>query len=409
MTSLSGTPRAARFPVWLLVCAALTTIAPLSIDMYLPSFPALAADLGTDIGRVQLTVGMFLVGLACGQAFYGPLSDRYGRKPPLYVGLGLYVVASLGCAVASSVESLMVWRVLQALGGCAGMVVARASIRDRLDAQASAGAYSTMMLVMGLAPILAPVIGGGILAVSGWRAIFWVLVVAGTLILALVHWRMDESLDRTRAAPLRLGSVMRTYGQLLRDREFLGYALAAGFAQGGMFAYIAGSPFVLIELHGIPASYYGFVFGANALGLIAMSQVNARLVRTRPLAQVLRAALFVPALGALVVVAGALSGGASLPVLLAGLWIYMSALGCVMPNTAALALARQGHRAGSASALLGTLQFGTGTLAGAAVSIWRDGTELPLAAVMAVCGTCAVLWRLYAVSGARTAAEAVKG
>jgi len=414
MTQSSGAPNAARFPMWLIVCGALTTIGPFSIDMYLPSFPALAADLGTDIGRVQLTVGTFLVGLACGQAFYGPLSDRFGRKPPLYAGLALYVIASLGCALAPTVDSLMLWRLVQALGGCAGMVVARASIRDRLDARASAGAFSAMMLVMGLAPILAPMIGGAVLAAFGWRAIFWLLVIVGLLILALVHWRMEESLDPSRAAPLHMGFVLRTYWSLLRDREFLGYALAAGFAQGGMFAYIAGSPFVLIELHGIPPQYYGFVFGANALGLIAMSQVNGKLVRTRAIDHVLRVALVAPAAAGLGLAAAALAGGATLPVLLAGLWIYMAALGCVMPNASAVALAHQGHRAGSASALLGTLQFGVGTLAGAAVSVWRDGTALPLAVVMAVCGTGAVLWRLYGVAGARqadaaTAAETQPG
>ncbi|WP_354686161.1 Bcr/CflA family multidrug efflux MFS transporter [Cupriavidus necator] len=401
---MSHSPSAAtsaRFPAWLLICGSLMAIAPLSIDMYLPSFPSLAGDLGVDIGQVQLTLGTFLVGLALGQAFYGPFSDRFGRKPPLYVGLGLYVVAAVGCALARNVESLMLWRFLQALGGCAGMVMARAVIRDRLEAHESARAFSSLMLVMGLAPILAPIIGGAILTASGWRTIFWVLAGAGTLILLLVHLRMEESLDHSRAAPLRLGSVARSYAELLRDREFLGYSLSAGFGSAGMFAYISGSPFVLIELHGIAPSHYGFVFGANALGLIAMSQLNGRLVRGRSLDHVLGGALLGGCAAGVGLAVAALAGVAVLPVLLAGFFVFIAALGCVNPNASALALAHQGHRAGTASALMGTLQFSLGTLGGAAVSVWRDGTALPLAVVMAVCGIGAVVMRHYGRSGTR--------
>ncbi|BDB27154.1 Bcr/CflA family drug resistance efflux transporter [Cupriavidus sp. TA19] len=394
----------ARFPAWLLICGSLMAIAPLSIDMYLPSFPALAGDLGVDIGQVQLTLGTFLVGLALGQAFYGPFSDRFGRKPPLYVGLGLYVAAAVGCALARSAESLMLWRFLQALGGCAGMVMARAVIRDRLEAHESARAFSSLMLVMGLAPILAPIIGGAILTAAGWRTIFWVLAAAGLAILLLVHWRMEESLDRRQAAPLRLGTVARSYGELLRDREFVGYSLSAGFGSAGMFAYISGSPFVLIELHGIAPSHYGFVFGANALGLIAMSQLNGRLVRGRTLDHVLGRALLAPCAAGVVLAMAALAGLATLPVLLASFFVFIGALGCVTPNASALALAHQGHRAGTASALMGTLQFSLGTLGGAAVSVWRDGTALPLAVVMALCGAGAVLMRYYGRSGAGRAA-----
>lgn len=400
MTSSASAQQAARFPLWLLVCASLTALAPLSIDMYLPSFPTLSADLGVDIGRIQLTLGTFLVGLALGQAFYGPLSDRYGRKPPLYVGLGLYAAAAAGCALARDVEALMLFRFLQALGGCAGMVVARAVIRDRLAAHESARAFSSLMLVMGLAPILAPILGGFILQTLGWRAIFWVLVAASLSILWLVHLRMEESLDPARAAPLRLGHVLAGYGELLRDREFLGYSLSAGFAQAGMFAYIAGSPFVLIELHGIAPSHYGFVFGANAFGLIAMSQCNARLVRGRPLDRVLRGALLVPCAAGLGLAGASLAGWATLSVLLAGFFLFIAALGCILPNASAMSLAHQGHRAGTASALMGTLQFSLGTLAGAAVSLWHDGTALPLAVVMGVCGVGAVLMRAYGCRGA---------
>lgn len=404
MNTSAGAPRGARFPMWLLVCASLTALAPLSIDMYLPAFPTLSNELGADIGSVQLTLGTFLVGLALGQAFYGPLSDRFGRKPPLYIGLTLYAVAAAGCALARNVEALMFWRFVQALGGCAGMVVARATIRDRLQAHESARAFSSLMLVMGLAPILAPIVGGAILTTFGWRAIFWLLSAVGVAILLLVHLRLEESLDRRGVVPLQLSKVLANYGELLRDKEFLGYSLCAGFVQAGMFAYIAGSPFVLIELHGIDAAHYGFVFGANALGLIAMSQLNAALVRGRELDTVLRRALLAPCLAGLCIAAAALAGVASLPVLLAGFFVFVAALGCILPNASAIALTHQGHRAGTASALMGTLQFSLGTLAGAAVSVWRDGTALPLTVVMACCGIGAVLMRAFGRAAARVEA-----
>ena len=401
---MTASPRASttapRFPLWLLICASLTALAPLSIDMYLPSFPALAADLHTEIGQVQLTLGTFLVGLAIGQAFYGPISDRYGRKAPLYIGLALYGAAAAGCALAGSVESLMLWRFLEALGGCTGLVVSRAVIRDRLEAKDSARAFSSLMLVMGLAPILAPLIGGAVLSALGWRAIFWIHCGAAVLILWFVHARMEESLDPAHRRTLHPGTVLRNYWELLRDREFLGYSLTAGCVQAGMFAYIAGSPFVLIELHGIDPSHYGFVFGANAFGLIAMSQINARLVRARSLDTVLGMALYAPLLAGLMLAVAALAGMAVLPVLLVGFFVFLAGMGCITPNASALALAHQSHRAGTASALMGTLQFGVGTLAGAAVSVWHDGTALPLAVVMALCGCSAVLMRRYGRAGA---------
>ncbi|ALD92721.1 MFS transporter, DHA1 family, bicyclomycin/chloramphenicol resistance protein [Cupriavidus gilardii CR3] len=403
MTQSSRAATTPRFPLWLLICASLTALAPLSIDMYLPAFPTLAADLGVDIGSVQLTLGTFLVGLAIGQSFYGPVSDRFGRKAPLYVGLSLYVLASVACALAGDAQALMAWRFVQAAGGCAGMVMARAMVRDRLEAHESARAFSSLMLVMGLAPILAPILGGAILTALGWRAIFWVMAAVGAMILLLVHFRLEESLDPRRAIPLRLGEVFRNYGALLRDREFLGYSLCAGFAQSGMFAYIAGSPFVLIELHGIDPSHYGFVFGANAFGLIAMSQLNAALVRGRSLDRVLRLALAAPCAAGLLLALANLAGVATLPVLLIGFFVYVAALGCIMPNASALSLAHQGHRAGTASALMGTLQFGMGTLAGTAVSLWHDGTALPLGVVMAIGGIGAVLMRML---GRRSAAVA---
>ena len=372
-------------PGWLVLLAALTAIAPLSIDMYLPAFPAIAQELGAEQSAVQLTLAAFFIGLALGQLFYGPLSDHSGRKPPLYVGLGLYFVASLACAFATDVHMLMGLRFLQALGGCAGIVIARAVIRDRCDARGAAQAFSLVMLVMGAAPILAPLLGGLLLSALGWRAIFGVLAAFSAICLLALHWYMRDGY-RPPGTPLRLRGVLSDYAGLLRDRQFISLAACGGLAQAGMFAYIAGSPFVLIELHGIPAEHYGWVFGANAFGLIAASQLNARLVRRHGIARLLGVALWLPATLSVVALVLASAGFGGLPLLLGAFFGYLTGLGAITPNSSALALAEQGERAGTASALMGTLQFGLGTTAAIAVSLGSHASALPLLVVMALCG-----------------------
>jgi DHA1 family bicyclomycin/chloramphenicol resistance-like MFS transporter len=263
-------------PPWLILLAALTAIGSLSIDMYLPSFPTIAQDLGVATNRVQLTLASFLVGLAVGQLFYGPFSDRFGRKPPLYFGIGVYLFASLACVFVHDVDTLIVLRFFQGLGGCGGFVISRAAIRDKMGPEGAAHAYSLMMLVFGLAPILAPLFGGFVLTMWGWRAIFVVLTLFALTCMIAMHYVMEESLDPAHVRPLQLGRVCKQYWGLLKDPQFMSYALCGGLVQAGLFAYIAGSPFVLIELYGIPAQYYGLVFGSNAIGLIAASQANAR-------------------------------------------------------------------------------------------------------------------------------------
>jgi DHA1 family bicyclomycin/chloramphenicol resistance-like MFS transporter len=383
--SFSVRPSESRFPTWLLVCSALIAIGPLSIDMYLPAFPSMGVALGATSGQIELTLGAFLIGLALGQAFYGPMSDRFGRKPPLYFGLTLYGLASLGCALAPTVEWLMVCRTLQALGGCVGMVISRAAVRDRLDGPSAARAFSTQMLVMGMAPILAPLLGSAILTVADWHAIFFVLAGLSVILLFAVHTWLDETVDTVNAPRLALSRVLRSYGELLRSPRFVGYSLCAGFVQAGMFAYIAGSPFVLIQLYGIPPHWFSVIFGLNALGLIVMSQVNSVLMRRHTPETVLRIVTRIPALSALTVAAIAASGHLSLAVLLIGFFCHLAMLGCIMPNASAMALSQQGHRAGTASALMGTLQFSLGTMAGLAIGLLSGESALPLISIMAVC------------------------
>jgi DHA1 family bicyclomycin/chloramphenicol resistance-like MFS transporter len=367
-----------------LVLGALTAFAPMSVDMYLPSLPAIGRGLRADMPMVQMTLAAFFVGLSLGQALYGPLADRFGRKAPLYGGIVLYVLASVACALAPDIESLIAARFVQAAGGCAGVVIARAVVRDLFEAQDAARMFSVLMLVMGAAPILAPVAGGQLLVQFGWRSIFWALAVFGSLcLLASLAW-LPETHQAARAE-LSLGGALRVYGRLLTDRRFLGYALGGGLAASGLFAYIAGSPFVFIELYGVPAQHYGWLFGTNALALIVGSQINRRLLRKHPAQRVLRVAggvMLAFGILLLLLVSTGLGGFAGVALPLFG---FVASLGFVFPNTTALALAPQSGRAGSASALLGALQFALATVASGLVGALHNATALPMAAVIALC------------------------
>lgn len=397
MTSSSAAALpAVRAPLSLiLVLGGLAAFAPLSIDMYLPAFPAIAAELGVSAGQVQYTLAAYFLGMALGQAFHGPLADRFGRKPPLYAGLALYLAASVGCALAGDVATFTVLRFLQALGGCVCMVVPMAMVRDRFDPQTSARVLSRLVLVMGLAPMLAPLLGSAVLAAAGWRMLFWILAGCGAVGLLAALLALPESLPPERRRDTSPLKAVRTYAGLARDRRFLGHALATGCATAGMFAYIAASPFVLIELHGLSTQAYGLVFGANALGLVAAAQLNHRLLRDHAASTLLRSALTVAAMAGTGVLAVALLTPAwpalALPGTLLGLFVYVASLGFVGSNAAAGALAHQGHQAGSASALMGTLQFTLASASGAAVGLMNDGSARPMGLAMAMAGGLALL------------------
>jgi MFS transporter, DHA1 family, multidrug resistance protein len=388
---------AGRFPGWLVILGALTAIGPLSIDMYLPAFPAIEADLGAAPGTAELTLATFFVGMAVGQLFWGPISDRFGRKPPLYFALGLFAVASLGCALAQSAEALTGWRLLQALGGSAGMVITRAMVRDRCAAREAARAFSLLILVMGLAPILAPLLGGWVSVALGWRAIFLLLAAFAAVLWLAVALGLAESHDTRHEPPLHLGRVLAGYGGLFRNRAFLGYTLSSGFAMAGMFAYIAGSPFVFIQLGGISPADFGWFFGANALGFVLASQVNARLLKAREPTRLLRRSLWVPLLAGALALGVTATGVFSLPLILVAVFAYVGSLGFIAPNASACALATHGQQAGAASALMGALQFGLATLAGVGISHFHDGTALPLTVFLGGCGLAALLMHRWLV------------
>jgi DHA1 family bicyclomycin/chloramphenicol resistance-like MFS transporter len=367
----------------ILILGALTAFGALSIDMYLPAFPKIASTFSVPESQVELSLTSFFVGMALGQLIYGPLADRFGRKPPLFFGLFLYSVFSAACSLAPTMEALIVFRFFQALGACAGIVIARAVVRDLFKSHEAARVFSLLMLVLGIAPILAPLLGGYIATFSTWRAIFWIHASFGALcivssVFVLPHTRRaDQSVRLTR--------VFHTYFGILRNKEFLGYALSGSLAQAGMFAYITGSPFVFIHLFGIQARHYGWIFGLNAIGLILSAQLNVRLLRIYNPNQILQRTLFFIAIfGLLLGISGLL--GAGLWMTAPCLFVYLSLLGMTFPNTAAGALAQHGASAGSASALLGSLQFIIAFLASIAVSFFHDGTSLPMTVTIGICG-----------------------
>lgn len=379
---------ASRFYLLVVILASLTAFAPLSIDMYLPAFPQIAEDFAVPHGRVELSLATFFVGLSLGQLMYGTAADRFGRKLPLYVGLTIYSLASVFCAFSPNIEALIVLRFFQALGGCAGIVIARAMVRDLFEHRESARVFSLLMLVMGVAPILAPLIGGYVAVYFGWRAIFFVLAVFSAFSLASVFFFLPET--REPNPDVHLSRTFSTYWNIFKDREFLGFTFAGGLAQAGMFAYITGSPFVFINLFGIRAESYGWIFGLNALGLIGCSQINGRLVRSFNPNQILRFSL--PAItifGLLLILAGIFALG--FWAITVPLFLYIASLGMIFPNATAGALARQQEHAGAASALLGTLQYVLAAVSSGLVSYFNNGTALPMTALIGVCGIGAFL------------------
>jgi DHA1 family bicyclomycin/chloramphenicol resistance-like MFS transporter len=407
--SAAATSRPTYIPTytlgWLFILAAIVAIGPFSIDMYLPSLPALQRHFSADAAATQLTLSAYFVGLALGQIIYGPVSDRFGRKKPMLVGLGVYVAASLGCALAPSMDSLIGLRFAQALGGSAGMVLTRAIVRDRYPDD-MARILSALLLIMGVAPIIAPLLGGQMLLFFGWQAIFVALVVFGSLCFLAVLLGIRET--SPGGAALDFASVSSTYARLLSHRRFMGYALVGGVAQGGMFAYISGSPFVFIEVYGVPAGSYGWLFGINAFGLIAGSQINSRLLQRFHSERIIKGAIRINAICGALVLASAITGFGGLTGIMIPLFGCTTSLGFTFPNSTAAAMAPFGDRAGTASALLGTLQFTVAAITSAVVGHLYNGTAVPMAAVIAACGCSSLLLFRVLISSRAHAATGPK-
>jgi DHA1 family bicyclomycin/chloramphenicol resistance-like MFS transporter len=330
--------------------------------------------------------------MAVGQAFYGPLTDRFGRKRPLFAGLTLFVAASAGCAISTSINTLIALRFFQALGGCAGPVIARAVVRDLFNGREAVRVFSLMVLVLGVSPVLAPVVGAQILAFFDWRIIFWITTLFGIAALAATAWRLPETHRRENMRPLIVKNVLGAYYDLLTDRSFIGYSLTGAIGLGGMFAYIAGSSFVFINFFHVPATRYGLFFGVNALGFVLSAQLNVRLIRRFETNSIIRTVLLVQMMSGVLLFLGTWTGWIGLYGTAVLIFVYVALVGCLFPNTTALAMAEHGNKAGSASALIGTLQFGMAALAASAVGALNNGTAMPMAAVIALCGTSAIVF-----------------
>jgi DHA1 family bicyclomycin/chloramphenicol resistance-like MFS transporter len=379
-----------------IVLGSVNAIGPLSIDMYLPAFPEIARSLETSASSVQLTLTACVAGLALGQLLIGPLSDRYGRRTPLIAAMSVYAVASVLCVLAPNVLALTGLRFVQGLAGAGGVVIARAVVRDLHSGAAAVRLFSSLMLVTGLAPILAPLAGGQVLNHTSWRGIFWVLTVLSALIALLVTFGLRETLPKARRSSSGLAETLRTMRALLRDRWFVGHGLAGGLGFGALFAYISGSSFVLQGIYGVSPQLYSVLFAMNGLGLIAGSQVNARLVGRFGPAYLLRAGLVAIAVSASALLVVVSVGGFGVVAVLVPMFVIVSSLAFVLPNSTALALNDHAAVAGTASALLGMGQF----VIGAAVAplVGAAGTEsaVPMAAIMTVVALAALVARHFA-------------
>ncbi|MFH9467360.1 Bcr/CflA family multidrug efflux MFS transporter [Streptomyces clavifer] len=376
-----------------LVLGGLTALPPLSMDMYLPALPAVTDSLHAPASTVQLTLTACLTGMALGQLVVGPMSDRWGRRKPLLLGMIVYVIATAICAFAPSAELLIGFRLLQGLAGAAGIVISRAVVRDLYDGDEMARFFSTLMLISGVAPVIAPVIGGQVLRFTDWRGIFAVLTVVGVL-LTLVVWKwLHETLPESQRHTGGVGDALRTMRGLLADRVFTGYMVAGSLAFAALFAYVAASPFVMQEIYGASPQTFSLLFGINSIGLIAVGQINGKILVGRvSLDKALGFGLAVISLAAiaLLLMTSGVFGDVGLLPVAAGLFVLMSAMGLAMPNTNTQALMRTRHAAGSASALLGTSSFLIGAIASPLVGIAGERTAVPMAVVQVVCALSAM-------------------
>ena len=385
----SSRPGSGPAPRLILILGGLSAFGPLSMDMYLPGLPALTKDLGASASTGQLTLTGCMLGIALGQLFVGPVSDSLGRRRPLLVGLAGYIAASLACAAAPSIWTLIGLRFIQGTLGGAGVVIARAIVRDLFSAAAAARVYALLMAVMGVAPVFAPLIGGQALAVTSWRGIFVVLAAIGVpLLLATVAW-LPETLPPEGRHGGGLRVTVRTFGRLLADRSFVVPAISFGLACAVLFAYIAGSSFVLENVYGVSVQAFSLVFALNSVGLVGMSQLGGRLVRRTGPAALLRGGLCGVAIGSTGTLIIAVAHGGLAP-LLVSLFVIVTSNGLVFPNATAIALEHQEGALGSASALLGMSQFATGALIAPLVGVAGSHDAVPMAVLIGACGVAAL-------------------
>ena len=380
------TAPAARRPLRIMaVLATLMAFGSISTDLYLPAMPEMARDLGARAGELEFTISGYLVGFSVGQLLWGAVSDRIGRRWPVAIGIVLFIIGSAGCALSSSASAVIAWRVMQAVGACAGVVLSRAMVRDLFERDRAAQMLSTLIVIMAVAPLIGPLLGGQVLAVASWHWIFWLLVAIGAVTLAAL-FTIPETLPSARRDPDAVRHALRRYGELLRDRRILASAGIGGFFYAGAFAYIAGTPFAYISYYDVPAGHYGLLFGAAVLGIMAVNMLNSRAVPRFGSDRLLRwGAIFAAVVGCVAAVAG-WTGWGGLAGLAAPLLVFMALNGLIVANSLAGALAAWPERAGAASALVGSIQYGSGIIGSALVGMLADGTPWPLGLTVALAG-----------------------
>ncbi len=373
----------------ILILGLLSAVGPFSIDMYLPAFPAIAEGLHSNVARVTLSLSSFFVGISAGQLLYGPLLERFGRKKPLYIGLCAYLVASVGCALASSVDALIVLRLLQALGGCVGMVASRAMVRDLFEVKENAKIFSLLMLVVAVSPIIAPTLGGYVTAVLGWRFVFVMLIIVAIIILIGIYLLLPESKKPDPNFSLKPRPIIKNFAGVIRHPQFYTYAFTGAIAASGLYAYIGGSPYVFMELFKVSEKQYGWIFALIAMGLIGSSQLNSVMLKNYTSEQIIKVALICQSITGITLFLITLFGWSELFSTIFLIFIFLCCQGFTFPNSSALSLAPFGHNAGSASALMGAIQMSIGAFTSALVSLLQNHTALPMTGVMACCAITA--------------------
>jgi DHA1 family bicyclomycin/chloramphenicol resistance-like MFS transporter len=379
------------------VLCALMAFPALSTDLYLPAMPAMAEVLGAGPGAMAWTVSGFMIGFSLGQLIWGPIGDRFGRHAPVAAGLLIFAAGSAGCALATTAQQLICWRVAQAAGASAAVVLSRAMVRDLYQGEKAAQVMSTLMTIVAAAPLVAPLAGSQILALGSWRAIFWTLVLLPAVALAALA-TMPETLPRDRRNKQPLRAAFAAYGDLLADRQILGFAGVGAFFYGGLLAYIAGSPFAYIACHGVSPAHYAALFGLGALGIMAANLLNARLIPSFGSLRLLRAGTLVAAGSGMILALDARTGLGGLAGLVAPLFFFLASAGLIIANSITGAMAGRPERAGAVSALVGALHYGAGVFGSGLVGALGEGTPWPMGLIVALCGLgcAACAWTLAA-------------
>lgn len=405
-----NTQRPNRLFYLILVLGSLSAIGPFSIDMYLPAFPDIAKGLQTTVAQVMLSLSSFFIGISVGQLIYGPLLERFGRKKPLYAGLSIYFIASLGCALSASVNALIMLRLLQALGGCVGMVAARAMVRDLFAVKENARIFSMLMLVVAVSPIIAPTLGGYITSLLGWRYVFVMLMVVALIIVIGIIFLLPESKKPDPHFSLKPAPILKNFAGVLQHPQFYTYALTGAISAAALYAYISGSPYVFMQLFQVSEKQYGWIFALIAMGLIGATQINSVLLKNYTSEQIIKAALTCQSITGAVLVSITFLGWSDLFVTIFLIFIFLCCQGFTFPNASALSLAPFAHKAGTASALMGAIQMGIGACASALVSLLQNRTATPMTGVMAFCAIAALSVLLLGrrIITCRAATEAVE-